>query len=108
MKLRKLSMALIAIGMISASATSMASGSFSSSRSGGGSSGAQDPYNFGKIVLHKKLICNNCPLDADGFDKAQAKNVLMKVTSNAKEVQSLSHRERKAVRFYLSRRFNLQ
>ena len=104
MTLRKVSMAFLAVGLITVSATSIASGSFS----GRGGSGIQDPYNYGKIVLHKKLICKSCPLESEKFNKMEAKNVMMKVSSNSEDIQSLSHRERKAVTFYLNKRFDIQ
>ena len=104
MTFRKASLAFLTIGLITASTTSIASGSFSSR----GGSGIQDPYNYGKIVLHKKLICNSCPMKSENFNKMEAKKMMMKVSANSEEMQSLNKKERKAVAFYLNKRFDIQ
>ncbi|OUS28903.1 hypothetical protein A9Q99_11035 [Gammaproteobacteria bacterium 45_16_T64] len=104
MNYKKLTLAAVAFGLITASASSMASGSFSSR----GASGAQDPYNFGKITLHKKLLCSSCTMASNSFNKSDAMMVVEKVKNNTKDIQVLSHKERKAVAFYINKRFDIQ
>ena len=103
MKYRKLSTAFIAVGLVAVSTASMASGSFGAR----GGSGIQNPYNYGKIVFHKKINCNGCSLAMDSVDKSSAMKIVDKVNNNAAEIQELSHRERKAVAFYLNKRFDI-
>lgn len=103
MKYKKLSTAFIAAALVAVSTASMASGSFGA-RSG---SGIQDPYNYGKIIFHKKINCNGCSLAMDSVDKRSAMKIVDKVNNNAADIQNLSHRERKAVAFYLNKRFDI-
>ena len=101
---KKLAIGVLTLGLLAGSAGSFASGSFS----GAGSSGVQSGYNQGKVILHKKLICNSCPLAMSGLDKMGAMKIMEKVKGNSKEVQMLTHRERKAVGFYISKRFKIK
>lgn len=104
MNVRKFTLTAIAIGLISASASSMASGSFNSRST----SGAQDPYNFGKITLHRKLLCDSCAMAGTSLTKTNAESIVDKINANSQDIHILGHKERKAVAFYINKRFNIQ
>ena len=83
------------------STTAVASGSFG----GGSSAGFQSSYNLGKSVFYKKLGCDTCELKGASLDKSEAKNVIQKLSNDAKYVSEIKGKERKAVISYMSRRY---
>lgn len=103
---RKASAAVIMAAILGATALSPvanASGSFGPSVG----SNAQNPYNLGKHIYHKKLACSSCVLPAKKLDKESAMTVIDKLKSDKKVRSELSKRDRKAVAHYLKKRYRI-
>lgn len=100
----KRSAALMGITLLGATALSplaSASGSFGPSAG----SNAQNPYNFGKRVYHKKVACQSCVLPSKSLNKNGAMMVVDKLKSDKNVMGKLSKRERSAVAHYLKKRY---
>lgn len=102
--LHGLSIVLVSITIFSVSSSSFASGSFS--QSGGGS--LQKPYNHGKMVFHKQVVCDNCPLPNKKVSPKIATEIVSAMDSNKMLMDKLSKDERQAVIYYLNKRYKLK
>jgi len=93
-----------AVILASAMATSVsASGSFAP-----GSVGPQGKYNVGKVVFHKKISCSACPLPSKRLDKASASDLIKSLQSDSTENVYLKSSEKKAVIYYLKKRYRVK
>lgn len=79
----------------------MASGSFSS----GGGVGFHNTYNLGKAVFYKKLACDDCPVQGSHLQRDDAKALVNKLNSDDMFLPEVSGQERRAVIFYITRRY---
>lgn len=100
------------LGLIAAT-TLVAATTFSSIASASGSFGpsyganAQNPYNLGKSIYHKKLTCSSCVLSELPAGKDGAMMALDKLKTDKQVMSKLNAKQRKAVRHYLSKRYKL-
>ncbi len=99
MKNRKLLLASMLAGIAFTSAEAFASGSFG----GRGGSGLQDPYNYGKIVFHKKVNCSACSMAIGNLNETNATKLIKQLKGG--NSGDLTKRESQAVVFYLEKRF---
>lgn len=80
-----------------------ASGSFAP-----GSVGPQGKYNVGKVVFHKKISCSSCPLSSKRLDKTSASDLIKSLQSDSTENVYLKSSEKKAVIYYLKKRYRVK
>lgn len=84
------------------SSASLASGGFSAPSGGG-----EQMYNLGKKVMHKSLLCDECPLAGHSLDKEKAMQMVEKLNNKDKMFSDLNRKESKAVVHYLNKRYSL-
>ncbi len=82
----------------------LGSGSYDSP---GATAGANQAYNLGKSVLHKKLLCEGCPLSGAEPDAGTAAALVDRLQQPDALGNEISAQEREAVVVYLKRRFGL-
>ncbi len=73
----------------------------------GASPSANQAYNLGKSVLHKKLLCEGCPLGGAEPDAGTAPALMDRLQQPDALGNVISAQEREAVVAYLKRRFGL-
>ncbi|MGH7261134.1 MAG: hypothetical protein ACREI9_10690 [Nitrospiraceae bacterium] len=73
----------------------------------GASPSANQAYNLGKSVLHKKLLCEGCPLGGAEPDAGTAPALVDRLQQPDALGNVISAQEREAVVAYLKRRFGL-
>lgn len=84
-------------------ATASASGSF-----GPAGNGPKVKYNQGKVIFHKKVSCSSCPSPSKSLDKKSASDLINSLNSNSAENIYLKSSEKKAVIYYLKKRYKVK
>ncbi|GAA6154303.1 hypothetical protein NBRC116587_37260 [Pseudoteredinibacter isoporae] len=80
-----------------------ASGSF-----GPAGFGPKDQYNLGKVVYHKKVSCSSCPSPSKGLNKSSASELIDSLKSSSRQNAYLKSKEKKAVIYYLKKRYKIR
>jgi len=101
MKHSTLSSVLIGMSLFIGATVCSASGSFSSA----GGDNLSGMYNQGKVVVHKKIICNSCPLSSDTLDEKTANNIITEINADGSSLSELSQAEKQSALAYLGKRF---
>lgn len=71
-------------------------------------SASHDDYNFGKVVVFRKLACERCPYPGRGQDAEDARRLIDELTAGTGSPAAFSEKERAAAVSYLKRRFKLE
>jgi len=101
MKYPTLLSVFIGISLMASATLCSASGSFSSA----GGDNLNGMYNQGKVVVHKKIICNSCPLSTDNLDEKAADNIVTEINNDGASLSELSQAEKQSALTYLGKRF---
>ncbi len=101
MKYPTLSRVIIGISLMTGATLSSASGSFSSD----GGDSLNGMYNQGKVVVHKKIICDTCPLSTVKLDESTANNIITEINNDGHSLSELSQAEKQSALTYLGKRF---
>ena len=83
----------------------VASGNFSNT--GYGDPGHAD-YDKGKKIFQEKVICESCPFANMDLIDENIRAVLPELEQSGQIGQFLSHSDRKSVKLFLKKRFNIQ
>jgi len=91
------------LSILAVSSFALASGSHSS----GSMKMSKGDYNKGKMIVHKQIMCDSCPMKSASLDKSTAKDIMMKLKKGDASLGSFQKAEVKSVVVYLEDRFSM-
>ncbi len=94
---------LLLLGLLVASSTAIASGSFRANAASGAKNG---DYLLGKRVLYKKLLCSRCPFERKTLKSRKKSEIMMLQLETGDQYAGLiTAKEKSAVKQYMKLRF---